>query len=248
MHAPTPHLNPQAADIFSLGCVILELLSFLTKKSTRAFAAHRAARHKTPGRGGAVLDSSFHKNLGQVESWMAALAREAAKKRKDDPLLAGVAPMLHVVERMLALHPSDRPAAHDVQTRMYEILHERCGVAEPHCVHQYGGWDFGIGKLKLRAARDEQAGETMSILTRRSSGTRRSSLVGHRRGDSGGSVRGSVVGSSSSSGGSSVREQPVSPRLRQAEIGSGLQAIQNLRVRADGARQWQQAPAIGVGY
>lgn len=275
MHAPTPHLNPQAADMFSLGCVVLELLTFLMKKPSRAFATHRAAKHKTPGRGGAVLDSSFHKNLGQVESWMTSLAREAAKKGKDEPLLRGVAPMLHVVERMLALHPGERPAAHDVQTRMYEILHDVCGVAEPHCVHRYGGWDFGIGNLRLRGKReaaarnedgDDAEEETISIVTRRSSGARSpgggygGGGYGHvRTGSGGGSVRGSIVGSiaesvagSSSSSDGSIREQPaaaapLSPRLKQSEIGPGLQAIQNLRVRTDSARQWQ-APALGVGY
>jgi len=141
---PNPQLNPQAADVFSLGCLLLELLSFLLKRPTRAFAAHRAARHKSPGRGGAVLDSSFHRNLGQVESWMAALAREAAKR--DEP---GVAPMLHVVERMLALYPSERPSAHDVQTRLYQILRDDCAISEPHCVHRYGGWGYGVGALKM---------------------------------------------------------------------------------------------------
>ncbi|KAL1901415.1 hypothetical protein Sste5346_001820 [Sporothrix stenoceras] len=151
---PIPQLNPQAADVFSLGCIILELLSFMLKRQTRAFATHRAAKHKTPGRGGAVLDSSFHKNLGQVESWMAGLARDAAsslgKKRSAkvgsddyDGTLAGVAPMLHVVERMLALHASERPSAYDVQTRMYQILRDHCGISEPHCVHEYGGFNMG---------------------------------------------------------------------------------------------------------
>ncbi|CAK7217056.1 hypothetical protein SBRCBS47491_003033 [Sporothrix bragantina] len=151
--APIPQLNPQAADVFSLGCIILELLSFMLKRQTRSFATHRAAKHKTPGRGGAVLDSSFHKNLGQVESWMAGLARDAAsslnKKRSTkgsddyDGTLAGVAPMLHVVERMLALHASERPSAYDVQTRMYQILRDHCGISEPHCVHEYGGFNMG---------------------------------------------------------------------------------------------------------
>ncbi|CAK7198986.1 hypothetical protein SEUCBS139899_001654 [Sporothrix eucalyptigena] len=152
-NVPIPQLNPQAADVFSLGCIILELLSFMLKRQTRSFATHRAAKHKTPGRGGAVLDSSFHKNLGQVESWMVGLARDAAsslnKKRSTkgsddyDGTLAGVAPMLHVVERMLALHASERPSAYDVQTRMYQILRDHCGISEPHCVHEYGGFNMG---------------------------------------------------------------------------------------------------------
>lgn len=135
-HAPstTPSLNPQAADIFSLGCVILELLSFQLKRQTKSFAAHRAAKHKTPGRGGAVPDSSFHKNVGQVESWMAGLAKDAAKKEKDHGAFRGIAPMLQVVARMLSVAPHDRPTAQEVERHMYRILTEYCDIQEPHCV------------------------------------------------------------------------------------------------------------------
>ncbi|KAK4458944.1 kinase-like domain-containing protein [Cladorrhinum samala] len=170
LHAPTPHLSPQAADIFSLGCVILDLLSFVLKKHGRPFATHRAAKHKTPGRGGAVPDSSFHKNLGQVESWMTQLAKDAAKK--DDPIFKAVAPMLHVVEHMLSAHPSDRPPAKDVQSRMYQIITnaETCGISEPHCVHQYyGGLEYD-GSWRLASNTAAEGNEAMSILTRRSSG------------------------------------------------------------------------------
>ncbi|KAI0479180.1 kinase domain-containing protein [Xylariaceae sp. FL0804] len=82
LRAPNPALDPQAADVYSLGCVALELLGgpLLLKRPARAFAAHRAARHRAGGRGGAVLDSSFHQNPGQVETWMAGLARDAGAK------------------------------------------------------------------------------------------------------------------------------------------------------------------------
>lgn len=224
MHAPTPHLNPQAADVFSLGCVILELLSFLLKKQGRPFATHRAAKHKTPGRGGAVPDASFHKNLGQVEVWMTQLAKESSKK--DGAVFKGIAPMLHVVERMLSFHPSERPAAHDVQTKMYQILTDSCGITEPHCVHQYGGWDFGIGSLKLSSpplSRNDSY-DTMSIATKRSSGSRNGD---HKRNNSGGSLR---------------RTDSISRESERNRIGSdltsGFQAIQNLRIR-DKVRPWQ---------
>ncbi|KAI1110059.1 kinase-like domain-containing protein [Nemania sp. NC0429] len=167
-HAPNPLLEPQAADVFSLGCVILELLSFQMKRTHRAFAAHRAARHKLAGRGGAVLDSSFHKNPGQVETWMAGLARDAAKKDKggdrgdeDDVVFRGVAPMLHVVTRMLAASPHERPTAHEVEQAMYKILTETCRMAEPHCVHQWGelnqglGLGIGMGNLRIRVQDDD---------------------------------------------------------------------------------------------
>ncbi|KAK4455464.1 protein kinase [Podospora aff. communis PSN243] len=245
MHAPTPHLNPQAADVFSLGCVILELLSFLLKKQGRPFATYRAAKHKTPGRGGAVPDSSFHKNLGQVESWMTQLAKDASKK--DDRVFRGVSPMLHVIERMLSLHPSERPAAHDVQARLYNILTDACGISEPHCVHQYGGWDFGIGSLKLDSPTlvRNNSNDTMSIATKRSSGSGAS--LDYKR-MSGGSTTVRRTGSISTH----VRDPSPqeAPRDRTSkmphDLGSGLRAIQNLRLR-DKVRPWQSPAHAEMG-
>ncbi|KAF7517575.1 hypothetical protein G7054_g13768 [Neopestalotiopsis clavispora] len=139
-HHPVPQLDPQAADIFSIGCIMLELLGFLfSKRTSKSFAAHRGDKHRHAGRGGrggAPSDASFHKNLGQVESWMVALAKDAGKK-KDDAVLRGVAPMLQMVARMLSITPQDRPSAYAVERHMYQVLTEHCGIAEPHCVHQY---------------------------------------------------------------------------------------------------------------
>lgn len=141
---PVP--NPaQQADIFSLGCVILELLSWLLKRSTSKFASFRSAKLKKGGRGGAVLDTSFHKNLGQVEEWMSGLAKDAARKVSDTNggtvdggnVFKGFTPMLHVVAEMLSANPFERPPAFEVQRRTYQILRENCGITEPHCVNRY---------------------------------------------------------------------------------------------------------------
>lgn len=147
-HMPTPQLNPQAADIFSLGCVILELLGLLMKRSTRSFASHRAARNKQAGRGGAVPDASFHMNLGQLDSWMTGLVKDAGRKKgKGVPVFAGVVPLLAVAARMVSAAPQNRPTAKEVEQATYRILRGDCQIAEPHCVHQYGGWDFGMDHL-----------------------------------------------------------------------------------------------------
>jgi len=178
-HRAVPQLDPLAADIFSLGCVILEIIGLLLKRQTKNFAAHRAAKHKMAGRGGAVPDSSFHQNIGQVESWMAGLAKEADKK--EDKSMSGITPMLQIVARMLSLSPQDRPTALDVERSMYKVLTEQCGITEPHCVHEYGGLERGIGSLRL--GRDS---EPLTI----PGGGRRSSLGGrnirHSRGSSSG--------------------------------------------------------------
>ncbi|KAI1422110.1 protein kinase [Xylaria sp. FL1777] len=193
LHALNPLLDPQAADVFSLGCVILELLSLQMKRTTRAFASHRAAKHKLAGRGGAVLDSSFHKNLGQVESWMTGLAKDAAKK--DDVVFRGIAPMLHVVARMLSVLPHERPTAQEVEQAMYKILTEKCQIAEPHCVHQYGDLSLGMGNLKIN-----QQNGNFSIATKAS---RPGSTIGGHRRSASAMERGGMVSSaaSSSSGG-----------------------------------------------
>jgi serine/threonine protein kinase len=253
MHSPTPNLNPQAADIFSLGCVILELISFVMKKPTRAFASHRAARHKTPGRGGAVLDSSFHKNLGQVETWMSQLAREAAKKagKKDADArpLAGIAPILRVVERMLAPSPADRPSAHEVQNRMYSVLRDSCGIPEPHCVHRYRytGFDFGIGALSLQPAPASPtlvAGTDTASLGHSSGGER--SPAG--RPDSWGSW-----GSATARSDATPRAHVLDPAPYAGDFvdNTRYRPAPDLRIRADPSRQWQQTPPVSpvyVGY
>ncbi|KAK3392642.1 hypothetical protein B0T20DRAFT_61028 [Sordaria brevicollis] len=103
----THHLQVlQAADVFVLSCIILDILSFLVFKKhhgTRAFAAHRAAnpKHKTPGRGGALPDSSYHRNLDQVKSWMTELVTQAetkvaASKKKKHSTFGGIGSKLHL--------------------------------------------------------------------------------------------------------------------------------------------------------
>ncbi|KAI0517362.1 protein kinase [Xylaria bambusicola] len=192
LHTPNPLLDPQAADIFSLGCVILELIGLLMKRTAKAFASHRAAKHKLAGRGGAVPDSSFHKNLNQVESWMTGLAKDAAKK--DDLIFRGIGPMLHIVARMLSVLPSERPTAQEVEQAMYKILTEKCQIAEPHCVHQYGELSLGLGNLTIN-----QPNGNFSIATRPSRPS--SSISGHRR--SGSNLNNLDRGRATSSTGSS---------------------------------------------
>ncbi|KAI1388927.1 kinase-like domain-containing protein [Hypoxylon trugodes] len=211
LHSPTPSLNPLAVDIFSLGCIILELMSLLLKRQTRNFASHRAAKHKQAGRGGAVLDSSFHKNIGQVESWMTGLAKEAAAKNKkhrgEDPIFRGVAPTLQLVARMMSVVPQERPTAREVEQRVYRILTEECGIAEPHCVHQYEGFDFGLGGLHI------SRGDGFNIATtpRRYSGSVRpgssSKLAAYRPLSSSSIQERDMAGASGSATGSSSQAQ-----------------------------------------
>ncbi|KKY30040.1 putative protein kinase domain-containing protein [Diaporthe ampelina] len=281
---PAPRLDPQAADIFSMGCVVLELLSHgLFKRSTGAFASHRSAKHKNAGRGGAVLDSSFHKNLGQVEGWMTALAKEASKKADASgdkgQLFRGVTPLLQVVSSMLSPQPSNRPSAFVVQRRTYQILTQYCGVTEPHCVHQYDAWDHlgaavgagatSTGRNSVMATIDEASApeeelapaDTAPAATNASSsnpssfydheddGDRDASDDGYggeppsNFGTRGGGGLPVIVGQrdhrrqTSEDSSASKSSDHGHGQGERWELGSGLKAIQNLRINR--SRPWQ---------
>lgn len=163
--------DPQKADVFSLGAIILEILTFFMKKTSKNFSSHRSSKNKTPGRGGALPDSSFHKNLIQVENWTASLARDASKK--DDPFFSGVQRILILTEKMLATTPAERPTALYVKERINTILQDICGMGHQgttadgktipsrgriHCDScQVESLDFQFGFEDLRIASQQQA-------------------------------------------------------------------------------------------
>ncbi|KAL2160370.1 hypothetical protein VTH06DRAFT_1543 [Thermothelomyces fergusii] len=187
VHQPAG-FDPQAADIYSLGCVILELLSFLFKRQGRPFAAHRAAKHKAAGRGCPFPDSSFHENVEQVESWMTQLATDAVEK--DDPVFRGVEPVLWLVVKMLAFYPSERPRASEVKEEIGKILVESCGMPEPHCLRRSGHWGFGNGRSRHSSSSLQSAGSagTGSASTQRRSGSQDEGASKRASAGSGGSV------------------------------------------------------------
>lgn len=227
LQTPNPQLNPETADIFSLGCIVLELLSFLMKRSSSKFATFRSAKHKTAGRGGAVLDTSFHKNLGQVESWMSGLAKDASKKVTDSEVdganvFKGITPMLHVVTGMLSVNPYDRPSAVEVQQRMYQILTDYCNIQEPHCVHQYtADVQYALSRLNIQPghdamnARQPHAGYGTTPRTFQQHG---------RTNSSGGYSQNSRASSSNNTTGSSEREEDMGYAARGVPMGQPIRS------------------------
>lgn len=173
--------DPQKADVFSLGAIFLEILTCLLKRASRNFASHRASKNKTPGRGGGIPDSSFHKNLGQVESWMNTLAKDASKK--EDKLFRGVNHILVLVDGMLSINPDDRPTAQEVQERLYAILSENSGLGQQatgpagariHCEtrkQEQSEWDFDFDEARLASQRAAAAACASVAPVRTLSGT-----------------------------------------------------------------------------
>lgn len=159
--------DPQKSDVFCLGTIFLEILTFFLKRAQRNFASHRSAKNKTPGRGGGLPDASFHKNLGQVESWIATLKKDASKK--EDKIFRGIAPTLELIETMISPVPEDRPTAQEVQERLNIILCVKCGLGPPpagskekskgriHCesrnLDPHCEWSFDFDEMRLASQR-----------------------------------------------------------------------------------------------
>ncbi|KAK0103617.1 hypothetical protein ONS95_005629 [Cadophora gregata] len=158
---PSGKHDPQKADIFSLGTIFLEIMTFLLKRTSRTFASHRSSKNKTAGRGGGLPDSSFHKNPRQVDSWMSILAKDG--KKKEDRIFRSVSHILALIEKMLNPTPDERPSAYNVQEKLYCILIEFCGLGPSpqsrgriHCTireEESNDWNFGFDKLRLASQR-----------------------------------------------------------------------------------------------
>jgi serine/threonine protein kinase len=170
--------DPQKADIFSLGCIILEIITLFLKKSSSSFRSHRGEKNKTPGRGGGIPDSSFHKNPAQVESWMKTLVKDASKK--EDKVFRGIKHIVSLAGEMISSDSDSRPNATQVQERLYIIMIEHCGLgagnAAPSKIHcdahkvRDNEWNFGFDELRLASQR--AAAEACAAVAPQSTETR----------------------------------------------------------------------------
>jgi serine/threonine protein kinase len=125
----SPRPDPQKSDIFSLGCVFLDIVTVFMKR--RPFSSLRSALGKTAGVGGGPPDSSYHKNLEQVYIWIGILAKDASKN--EDKIFRSVSHILQLVTRMLSLNPSNRPGAQFVRSRLEDILTKVGGIEDVCC-------------------------------------------------------------------------------------------------------------------
>lgn len=135
---------PSKSDVFSLACIFLEIFSFHAKRKTTAFATHRSVKNRR-SRESAPPDSSFHSNLGQVDSWIENLHKDARKK-SDKPFADG----LELCREMLQRDPEARPEPRGVADRLYHTIVGPAVAPEmPHCgmhsvvdpsLSMFGGW------------------------------------------------------------------------------------------------------------
>ncbi|KAF3033172.1 hypothetical protein E8E11_003789 [Didymella keratinophila] len=130
----------EKADVFSLACIFLEIISFMLKKKPHEFVKHRSSKQKTnTGGSKSRTDSSFHANLDKVESWMYVL--EKASCEHDEDAFRAIPHILTLIRGMLNTIPSARPNARHVRDKLVEILSTHTSIPDIHCgAHKH---DFG---------------------------------------------------------------------------------------------------------
>ena len=122
----------EKADIFSLGCIFLELLTFMMKKKPHEFVKHRSSKQKiNTGGKNSRTDSSFHGNLDKIDSWMKII--EDASFAQDDVAYRAVPHIMNLIRGMLSRAPSIRPSAKDVRDRLMDILLHYTAIPNIHC-------------------------------------------------------------------------------------------------------------------
>jgi serine/threonine protein kinase len=133
--APKPRSRvheTEKADMFSLGCVFLEIVTFMLKKKPHEFVKHRSSKQKiNTGGKSSRTDSSFHANLEKVESWMVIL--EKASYEHEDDAFRAVPHVLLLIRAMLNEAPGIRPAAREVRDALLEILTVYTSIPDVHC-------------------------------------------------------------------------------------------------------------------
>jgi len=169
---PTPKKRSRVhetekADVFSLGCVFLEIITFMLKKKPHDFVKHRTSKQRTnTGGKNSRTDSSYHVNLDKVETWMNSL--EKASFELDDDAFRAIPPILQVIRSMLSKAPMLRPAARDVRDKIFDILFENTSIPDIHCgAHKH---DIGVAASSYSGS-DRASLMTMSTMTSTSSST-----------------------------------------------------------------------------
>ena len=162
--------NAHASDVFSLGAVVLDILTHVCKRKISAFTNHRGAKNRSAGRGGGMADASFHldRNAGQVMSWITLLDGDARKRKRKDPIFKSVRGMLAVVRSMLERDAMRRISANEVEKGFAKSLRSVLEREQPsshaednrrglHCASTVGMLRRSLREQRKREAAEQEA-------------------------------------------------------------------------------------------
>ncbi|KIV78685.1 hypothetical protein PV11_06309 [Exophiala sideris] len=157
-----------ASDMFSLGAVMMDIMTVLCKRTYSAFSRHRSTKNRMAGRGGGLADASFHANLGQVFSWAQSLENEASKKSKKDESQAfnAVGPVVQLALQCLARDPVARPTSEKLESALAEHISRSASNVRLHCTARASS-DSSSERIANIPIREKDRSEKQKGLTER---------------------------------------------------------------------------------
>lgn len=136
-----PEASPEMSDIFSLGCIFLDILTFLLRGKITEFTKFRATRVQMTGSRNRIrMDRSFHCDPDKVEIWMQLLQEDSQRQASGGHhVYRGISELLNLIRQMLLQNPALRPTAQEVRDRVQDILVDQCGIETLCCASRL--WD-----------------------------------------------------------------------------------------------------------
>ncbi|KAF2027328.1 kinase-like protein [Setomelanomma holmii] len=162
----------EKADVFSLACVFLEIITFMLKKKPHDFVKHRSTKQKiNPGGSKSRTDASFHANLDKTDTWIELL--EKVSFEHDDDAFRAIPGILNLIRSMLSRAPDLRPTARDVRDRFLDIILYETSIPDIHC----GDHKHDVGLAQSDSASSAASLRTMSTISSTTSTASSSSLA-----------------------------------------------------------------------
>lgn len=125
-----PAASAEMSDIWSLGCIFLDILTFMVKGKITDFVKFRSTR--VTGKNNKFrMDTSFHNEPDKISAWIDILEDEST--RHGEQIFRGTSELLRLVRAMMAQNATLRPTAVEVRDRIQEILVGECGVEALCC-------------------------------------------------------------------------------------------------------------------
>ncbi|KAF1969265.1 hypothetical protein BU23DRAFT_557756 [Bimuria novae-zelandiae CBS 107.79] len=183
----------EQADVYSLGCVFVEMMTFMLKKKPNDFVKHRSSKlEKKVNAGGrnSRTDSSYHANMDKVETWMNTLESSATAFEHEE--FQVIPHILALVRTMLSRNPHMRPSAREIRTQLTDIYLTYTSMPDIHCgAHKHdpappaslrsgsdGGWTTTNRSMSISSAStDSTFSDTDTIRGSTSSSVRVSSIL-----------------------------------------------------------------------
>ena len=105
------------SDIFSLGCVFLEMVSVVLGKDLSHFQEFRTTEFNIT-----IKSSAYHCNLPKVHSWIKDIDTHCQESEVNEKLTEPLA----TIRAMLSAEQNDRPKADELWDKFKDILSRRC--------------------------------------------------------------------------------------------------------------------------